>query len=309
MADGGAVGVGRLAGRGLCLIVARSPRLPLPGRTVLVTGAGSGIGAATSRALAAAGAGVALVDLVAPDDLAAGLGPRALALAADVTDRDAISAAVDATVDRFGSLDVCFANAGIAAATPTTIAGTTEEEYERIIDVDVHGVWRTVRAALPAITESRGHVLVTSSMYAYVNGAANAPYGMAKAAVESLGRSLRSEMAGTGVTAGVLYPGWVRTPIIAPSHVEHPVAKELIRMAFPGPYGSPIAPERIAAAIVAGIEARRPRIICPRRWIPVSMARGVVNIASDALVDRDRRMQDLMRRIDDPIDEGAAPPR
>jgi len=271
-------------------------------KVVVITGAGSGIGAATSRALARAGAHVALVDLAAPDRLAADLGPRTLALAADVTDRDAISAAVHATVDHFGALDVCFANAGIAAARPATIVGTTEEEYERIIDVDVHGVWRTVRAALPAITEARGHVLVTSSMYAYVNGAANAPYGMAKAAVESMGRSLRSEMAGTGVTAGVLYPGWTRTPIIAPSHIENEVSKELIGMAFPGPYGSPIAPERIAAAVVAGIESRRPRIICPRRWVPVSMARGVFNMATDALIDRDRRMQALLRRLDEPAE-------
>lgn len=172
------------------------PTFPtLDSRTVFLTGAASGIGAATARQLIAAGANVALVDLRAPESLAAELGPRALAVAGDVTDLQDMEAAVAKTLDAFGGIDICFANAGIAAAQPTTIAQTSIEEFERIIDVDLMGVWRTVRACLPHVIASGGHVLVNASIYAFFNGVANAPYAMSKAGVESFGRALRAELA------------------------------------------------------------------------------------------------------------------
>jgi NAD(P)-dependent dehydrogenase (short-subunit alcohol dehydrogenase family) len=270
----------------------------LTGRTIFITGAGSGIGAATARALAAAGAGVALVDLRAPEDLATELGSRAVALAGDVTSASDMEAAVAATVAHFGGVDVCFANAGIAAASPTTIRNTSVEEFERIIEVDLLGVWRTVRACLPHIIESKGHVLVTASIYAFFNGVVNAPYAMSKAGVESFGRALRGELAGTGATAGVLYPGWIATPIIEASHQAGTPADELVKLANPGPLGRTITPERLAEDIVRGIQNRRARIISPRRWIPISMARGPFNMAIDAVLDRHKRAQGLIRQID-----------
>lgn len=277
----------------------RNPALSLNGRTVLVTGAASGIGAATSRALVAAGANVVLVDLrQAPlDELATTLGPQTLPVAADVTDSAAMEAAVGAAVAHFGSVDVCFANAGIAAASPTTIAGSSAKEFERILEVNVLGVTRTVRACLPEISRNNGHVLVTSSVYAFVNGMGNAPYAASKAAVESFARSLRSELAGTGATAGVLYPGWVATPI-NDAHGQNAVAQELVKLGFPAPLRAPITPERIARDIVRGMEGRSARIISPRRWAAVSASRGVVNILSDKMIDRHSRMQALIRQLD-----------
>ncbi|PRY57142.1 short-subunit dehydrogenase [Knoellia remsis] len=277
----------------------RRTRLDLPGRTALITGAGSGIGAATASALVSRGAQVALVDLPGGDHhtLAAALGDRAIALDADVTDLAALEAAVAATRERFGSLDVVHANAGIAARRPATVAGTSIEEFERIVEIDLLGVWRTVRAALPAVVEAGGHVVITASIYAFVNGMVNAPYAASKAAVESLGRSLRAELAGTGATAGVVYPGWVQTPIIDASF-DDPTAGQQLRLAFPGPLLRPVTPERLADAIVDGIERRAPRTICPRRWVPVSLGRGVVNVVTDAVLDRHRRMQSLTREID-----------
>jgi NAD(P)-dependent dehydrogenase (short-subunit alcohol dehydrogenase family) len=277
-----------------------NPKLALPGKTILITGATGGIGAACARALVTAGANVALVDLNPShlEDLSNDLGPnKTIAITADVTDRASMDAAVAKTVARFGALDVSFANAGIAAASPTTIKATNEEEFERIIEVDLLGVWRTVRASLPAITESKGHVLVTSSIYAFFNGMLNAPYAMSKAGVEMLGRALRSETAGTGVTAGVLYPGWVATPIIEASF-NNPVTEEIIRLAYPKSLRQPVAPERIAKAVVKGLEARSPRIMCPRRWTPISAARGAVNVLSDAALDRHGRIHSLVRELD-----------
>jgi NAD(P)-dependent dehydrogenase (short-subunit alcohol dehydrogenase family) len=271
----------------------------LTGKTVLVTGAASGIGAASARALIDAGANVALIDLHQPavDKLAAALGPNALPLAADVTDLEAMQTVVTKVVDHFGALDVCFANAGIAAAKPTTINASSVEEFERIVEVDLLGVWRTVKASLPAVTAANGHILITSSTYAFFNGVGNAPYAASKAAVESFGRSLRGELAGTGTTAGVLYPGWVDTPIIAASHTDE-ITQELIRIGNPGPLRRPVQPEVIAAAVVRGIERRSPRVFAPWRWVPLSVARGLVAILGDAVIDRHQRMQELLRQID-----------
>jgi short-subunit dehydrogenase len=125
----------------------------------------------------------------------------------------------------------------------------------------------------------------------------NATYAMSKAGVEMFGRALRSETAGTGVTAGVLYPGWVATPIIEASF-NHPVTAEPIRLAYPKPLRTPVAPQRIADAVVTGIENRSPRIMCPRRWKAISAARGVVNIISDAAIDRHPRMHSLIREME-----------
>ncbi|GAA1140320.1 SDR family NAD(P)-dependent oxidoreductase [Kribbella jejuensis] len=275
------------------------PTLKLAGATVLLTGAASGIGAATARALIAAGANVALVDLrqEAVDALAAELGSRAFPVAVDVTDLAAMETVVDKVVARFGALDVCFANAGIAAKKPATIKSSSVEEFERIVEVDLLGVWRTVRACLPAVTAARGHILMTASVYAFYNGIGNAPYAASKAGVEAFGRSLRGELAGTGATAGVLFPGWVDTPIIRASHDDE-VTKELIRLGNPGILGRPVSPDLIAAAAVRGIEKRSPRVIAPRVWVPFFVARGAFGIASDALIDRHKRMQSLLRRID-----------
>ena len=271
----------------------------LNGRTVLVTGAASGIGAATSRALIAAGSNVALVDLrQAPlDKLAAQLGPKALPIAADVTDLAGMQHVVATVVNHFGRLDVCFANAGIAASTPVTIIGSTVEEFERIIEVDLLGVWRTVRACLPAVIHNRGHVLMTASVYAFYNGVGNAAYAASKAGVEAFGRALRGELAGTGTTAGILYPGWTDTPIIRAARADE-ITKELIKVASPGILGRPVAPETVAAAAIRGIQRRSPRVIEPRLWIPFSVGRGAFGILTDAVLDRHTRMQQLLRQLD-----------
>src|ERR1700758_3879457 len=188
----------------------------LSGKTVFITGAAGGIGAATARVLHRRGAHVLLTDLQqrAADAVADELGRhRTLPLAVDVTDAESLQAAVAAAVDEFGAIDVVFANAGIAADPPTTILTIDPAQFEKVVEVDLLGVWRTVRAALPQIIANRGYVLITSSIYAYANGTINAPYAMSKAGVEQLGRALRVELAGAGASAGVLYPGWVNTNI------------------------------------------------------------------------------------------------
>ena len=275
--------------------------LRLKGSTVVVTGAGGGIGAATSRLLHDRGANVVLTDVRqdAVDILASALGGgRVLAIAADVTDRTSLRAAVDAAVGRFGGVDVVFANAGIAVEEPTTVAAVDEDEFERVIDVDLLGVWRTVRACLPQIVARRGHVLITASIYSYFNGVMNAPYAMSKAGIEQLGRALRIELAGHGATAGVLYPGWVDTPIARAAFEPGALTSTLVRRAFPGPLRRRITAEEAARAAVRGIERRSASVTVPRRWIPFSLLRGIVNPLSDSMIERDPEILRIVMEIE-----------
>src|SRR3954447_6212593 len=134
----------------------------LTGRAVLVTGAARGIGAETARRLAARGARVALVGL-GPAELerVAGDCPGAVFFEADVTDRDALAAAVEGTVAAFGGIDVVIANAGIG--TVGFARSIDPAAFERVLEVNLLGVWRTVRACLPHVIERRGYVLTIAS--------------------------------------------------------------------------------------------------------------------------------------------------
>src|SRR5581483_9797850 len=180
------------------------------GKVALITGGARGIGFETARQLHERGASVVLVDLRAEDveAAAARLGDRALGVVADVTDRDAIAAAVAQTVERFGGLDIAVANAGIAPAA-ATLRAMDPDVVERVIDVNLLGVWRTVHAALPHVVERRGHVVVVASVYAFMNGVILAPYAIAKAGVEQLGRALRVELTRHGASASVAYFGFI----------------------------------------------------------------------------------------------------
>ncbi|WP_261775851.1 SDR family NAD(P)-dependent oxidoreductase [Rhodococcus sp. BP-241] len=278
----------------------RSPRLRLDGRVAVVTGAGGGIGSAVARELVSRGAAVALLD-VAPsvDDVARALGDRAIALRVDVTSPDELRAAVATVHDRFGGIDVVHANAGISSGdTAYTVATVPDGVFERVVSVNLNGVWNTIRATLPDIVAARGHVLITSSTYAYLNGLANAPYAATKAAVEQIGRALRAELAHTGATAGILYPGWVATPIADVAFGADDIATALVARAFPAPLLTPISPEALAAGAVDGIERRAARIQLPGRWRAYSAMRGTANPLSDLVLEKDRTIRTLVARLE-----------
>jgi len=278
-----------------------TPPLHLDGKTILITGAAGGIGAASATALHARGANIVLADLTEDgvDAVADRLGPaRTLALAVDVTDRTSLEDAVAQSVHRFGSLHVVFANAGIAADPPATIATIGPAEFERIIEVDLLGVWRTVRAALPQIINSRGHALVTASIYAYFNGTVNAPYAMSKAGVEQFARALRTELAIHGATAGVLYPGWVKTPIARAAFGDNDLVTRMRGQLYPRYLATAIHPDEVATQVASGIEKRSARIMVPRRWEPISALRGIVNPLTDRALDRNTELHGLLRQLE-----------
>jgi NAD(P)-dependent dehydrogenase (short-subunit alcohol dehydrogenase family) len=275
------------------------PRYDLAGKVALVTGGARGIGFATCRALVARGASVVLVDLdqVAAEQAAGRLhDTRAVGIGADVTDRGALQRAVAIAVERFGGLDVVVANAGIASrvATFRAMAGET---FERVLDVNLMGVYRTVEAALPQIVPRRGHVVVISSIYAFTNGVGAIPYAMSKAAVEQFGRALRAELSPHGASATVAYFGFIDTEMVRRSIDADPLADKMLET-LPKVLHKRLQPAVAGEAIVQAIERRKPRLIRPRRWIALSVLRGILGPLSDARLERDADAQALMREFD-----------
>ena len=258
------------------------PLYDLNGKVALVTGAARGIGFETARQLHLRGASVAVLDLDAEEarEAAERIGSRAIGLSADVTDQNAMFAAVAEVVEKFGGLDVAVANAGIAQKQFATARGISGEEWERVFEVDLLGVWRTVRAALPQIVERRGQMVVVSSVYAFANGMGNTPYAVAKAGVEALGRSLRVELAPHGASASVAYFGWVDTKMVQDAFDQE--ASGRIKELSPDFLLKRITPDEAGAGLVRGIEERAPRIFVPKWWRYVSAFRGLINPLLDS---------------------------
>jgi NAD(P)-dependent dehydrogenase (short-subunit alcohol dehydrogenase family) len=284
------------------------PVFDLNGKVALVTGAARGIGYETARQIHLRGASVAVVDLDPGQarEAAERIGARAIGIGADVTDEGAMQAAVAETVERFGGLDVVVANAGIAPAKMSTVRGIAGEEWERVFAVDMLGVWRTVRAALPQIVERRGHVVVTSSVYAFVNGVLNSPYAAAKAGVESLGRSLRAELIPLGASASVAYFGWVDTRMVQDAFEANAGRMETLNENLPEFMRRRIQPDEAAASVVRGIEQRAPRIFAPKWWRYVSALRGVVNMLLDRRMEQEAAMTATIRAVEAEADEQGA---
>jgi NAD(P)-dependent dehydrogenase (short-subunit alcohol dehydrogenase family) len=159
------------------------------------------------------------------------------------------------------------------------------------------GVYRTVDAALPQIVARRGHVVVVSSVYAFLNGVGASPYAMSKAAVEQFGRALRVELSHHGASASVAYFGFIDTEMVHRAIDDDDLANAMLE-SFPKPLHKRLDPSVAGEAIVRGIERRAARIIRPRRWAAMSVLRGIVNPLSDQRLAKELASKGLLERLD-----------
>jgi len=218
----------------------------LSGRVALITGAASGIGRASALAFAAAGASVALVDIDAgglAETAAAArkLGPPAEVIVADVTDLAAVTGAVAQTVEVFGRLDAAHNNAGVPGPY-MPLDEYTEADFLRVVQVDLVGVWRCMRAEIRQMRVQRaGAIVNTSSMLGAAAMPDNGAYVAAKHGVHGLTRAAALELGGTGIRVNAIAPGVTRTGMTSA------VSDELLRSV---PLGRIAEPEEIAAAAV-----------------------------------------------------------
>jgi NAD(P)-dependent dehydrogenase (short-subunit alcohol dehydrogenase family) len=252
----------------------------LDGRVALVTGAGSGIGAELARRLASRGMRLALIDVDASRLEAVAAGIRgAEAAVADVRDGEALASAIDGLAARLGGIDVAVANAGIATGGPLRLVGP--DTVTDTLDVNLLGVWRTVRASLPHVVERRGHLLLVASAAAVLPAPGLGAYSAAKAGVEALGRSLRIEVRHLGVTVGVAYYLFLNTPMVAAGEAS-PVFQAAQRRRS-GPVGKTWPLEPAIDRTVSSIERRSRGIAHPPFLRGLMVLRGVLD---NALTDR-----------------------
>jgi 2-keto-3-deoxy-L-fuconate dehydrogenase len=213
----------------------------LSGLAAVVTGGGSGIGLAAARLLTARGARVAVLDLAPGDEF--------LGLQADVTDDASVRAAVESAGERLGGIDILVNNAGIGAI--GTVADNPDEQWHRVFDVNVVGIVRVTRAALPYLRASAHAAIVnTCSIAATAGLPQRALYSATKGAVLSLTLAMAADHIGDGIRVNCVSPGTADTPWIGRllAQAQDPAA-ERAALAARQPMGRLVSAEEVAAGI------------------------------------------------------------
>jgi NAD(P)-dependent dehydrogenase (short-subunit alcohol dehydrogenase family) len=266
------------------------------GKQAIVTGAGSGIGAALCRALVAAGADVVCTDVdgAAAARTAEGLAGPGTAIAAtlDVTDAAAVAAAVDAVVARTGRLDLMFNNAGIAWGGDTELL--TLDQWNAIIDVNIRGVVHGVAAAYPVmLRQGHGHIVNTASMAGLTAAGQITSYVMTKHAVVGLSLALRSEAVSRGVGVLAVCPAAVETPILDKGAVGGFVGRDyyLRGQGMKTAYD----PDRLARDTLKAIDRNKALLVVPKRahasWVFARLAPGLLQRLSIRFIADQRNRQ------------------
>lgn len=238
------------------------------GRVAFITGGASGIGLAVAALLQARGMRLALMDLGEPAlaMAAARLGSgEVLTFVGDVTRPEDCQRAVQAAVQRFGGIDLCWANAGVGTLAPLRHADA--QAWMQVLQVNVFGVLHTVQAALPQLIARRGQIAVSASAASFGHAPGMSAYAASKAAAEAMCDSWRIELAHHGVDVTCIHPLWVSTPMVERGRDSLAFARLRRGMAAPLRKETPL--DQAAPLIADGILARRRRVFVPGwvRWI------------------------------------------
>ena len=177
-------------------------------------------------------------------------------------DGAALRSAIDDCANAMGGIDIVVANAGVAAY--GTVRQADEASFERVLDINLNGVFRTLKYATPHLERSRGHAMVVASAISFTPLAGLASYAASKAGVEMLALAYRQEVAHLGITVGLVHPSWIDTDLVRGAEADLPSFQELRgRLPYPGNVTTSV--DRAAAAIVARTRApAQPRVRAAR---------------------------------------------
>ncbi len=230
---------------------------------IFITGPARGIGEALARKFAARGARLALVGLE-PErlaSLASELGPRHVWFECDVTNQAALERAVAGTVEAFGSIDLVITNAGIGSR--GTVAVSSPDVLARVIEVNLIGTVRTVRATLPHVAASKGAYMLISSAASLVASPGIAAYAASKSGVEQFANAFRVEVAHKGVHVATAHPSWVDTDLVRDAQADMASFTERLKK-LPGPLRRITPLDECADLIIEGIEKRKRKVFVPK---------------------------------------------
>lgn len=241
-------------------------------KLALVTGAGSGIGRETARALAAKGARVIICDVndAALADVSSELGAQCLlAERVDVSDREAMRAFAGNVHAAHGPLDILINNAGVGIS--SSVLNTTLEDWDWVIDINLKGVVHGLHFFLPPMVErgQRGHVVNVASLAGYFVSTGLSAYLTTKFAVFGLSEATREDLRGTGIGVSTVCPGVIKTNIVATSRYRGVEDTQAMSAHVDATYKKRnYGPERVAAAIVKAIEHNRNIVpVSPESWL------------------------------------------
>jgi NAD(P)-dependent dehydrogenase (short-subunit alcohol dehydrogenase family) len=222
----------------------------LKDKTALITGGNSGIGLETAKLFVAEGARVIITgrNQATLDAAARGLGPNALALVADANDVPALEAAIRKGVEKFGKLDVVFANAGITGGTP--VGGTQLAAFEQVLRTNITAVFFTVQTAVAHMRDG-GAIVLNGSVISVLGNPGYAAYAASKGGVRAMARVMASELSPRGIRVNVVAPGAIRTPIWGQA-IATPEAEKAFeaRIGRTTPLGHIGEPEHVAKTVL-----------------------------------------------------------
>jgi NAD(P)-dependent dehydrogenase (short-subunit alcohol dehydrogenase family) len=246
------------------------------GKVALVTGAARGIGAGVARGYVERGGKVALVGLEPQllAELSDELGDAAAWWEADVRDEAAVAAAIDAAAAHFGRLDHVLANAGIASY--GTVRQIDDEAFTRVVDINVNGVFRTLKHATPHLATTHGYALVVASQASFTPLAGLASYNASKAGAEALALAYKQEVAHLGIDVGVCHPSWIDTDIVRNAEKDLPTFRA-VREHLPWPSNSTTSVEECVDLILKGFAKHKGRVYVPKNVIVSNWTKSLVN--------------------------------
>ena len=269
-------------------------RYDLTGRVIAITGSTGGLGSEVVKALAQKGARLALFDI---DEHAVEAQANALAAhqargwRVDVRSMESLSRAMSEAARHFGRIDVVVANAGITCFEP--LVSADPDRFDRVVDINLNGVWRTFRAGVPFVAESKGYLLAISSMAAFVHSPLQASYTASKAGVWAMCDSIRLELRHIGVGVGSVHPTFFHTPMMDQAFAD-PAGNKIWGGNKSGIWKM-VSLSTVVAAIVNGIERRQDFVVVPKQNSLIARAPGLFRKLTEGLGFNDRDIAEAVR--------------